>query len=57
MVSGRSHDLKSFQSSGLWHKKVSLSSAVNLKHIFNHIDKEGVPMPHKEGHLLVDAYK
>jgi hypothetical protein len=30
---------------------------VNLKHRFNHKDQGGFPMPHKEGHLLIDGLK
>jgi hypothetical protein len=30
---------------------------VNFKHIFNHNDQGGFPMPLKEGHLLVDGKK
>jgi hypothetical protein len=29
---------------------------VNFKHSLNHTDQGGFPVPHKEGHLLVDGY-
>ena len=34
----------------------SLSQAENFNHRFNHTVPEGFPVPHKEGHLLVDGY-
>ena len=35
----------------------SFSQAVHFKHRFNQKDQGCFPMPHKEGHVLVEGYK